>query len=669
MQNIEQKALTTFQNNLTYFEKKHPEIYQKILLLNTLIAEGKYIEKYSLEYKNEGYFDILELETNAYLYKENSIKSSQRMVDGYDLKRTGAVFKAQRYVQATDEQAEYVDKSELSFHNTLWATIKIINYVEKHTGIQTHMVRSNKIIFLGIGLGLYIEDFIKKLKARVLFIKEKNFETFRLSLFVVDYGKVLQDCSVHFSLTDNIEEERENFLNFLNEGNNYNLYMKHIPFTQNYQVELQALQSHVLSQEHINYGYNAELLRFIDSPKYLVQNYAFLNIMKKYYGMKDNIISEKPVLMVFSGPSTFKNIEWLQSNRERFIVVSALSTCRLLSTYDISPDIVIHIDPGEETSLALFESIGEEYFKDTLTILSSNVHEEVIKKFKRENIYIIEQGSSYKKDFGSLSAPSVGEYTYALMMIFGVSKMFMLGVDLALDPETMQTHGGYHPYQNTGQVDTSDASLDANTSSVYVKGNFLEQVPALVAHTISLEQVEIFTKALKKEHHKIYNLSNGAYLEGCEPLHVEDFDWTQFEVLDRKSTKESLDYFFTQISEAKFNQNDKAQLKYQIKEARKLEKVIKAQKKKRFVNVKAFVDSLATLSFILSDMENKTGSNLSKVYYNYFQIILSFIFDLFNTQELVAPQKHIAPLNNLLAEQLLKISKTYIKKLEAYLKE
>lgn len=99
---------------------------------------------------------------------------------------------------------------------------------------------------------------------------------------------------------------RETFIEFLNTGNNYNLNIKHIPFTLHYQSELQRLQAHVLSQSYINYGYSAILLRYIDSPKYLVQNYAFMNIMTRYHGKEGNILSDKPVLMVFSGPSTFK---------------------------------------------------------------------------------------------------------------------------------------------------------------------------------------------------------------------------------------------------------------------------------------------------------------------------------------------------------------------------
>ncbi len=667
MQDIEKQVLKTFQENLLYLEKNHKDMHHKINLLGALIEEGKHVEQYSLEYMDEGYFDIKELSSGNFLYGENSIQSGQRMVDGFDLKRTGAIFKGQKFIRVSDQQVDIVEQNELSFHNAVWATARIINYVSKHAAADSYMKRVHKIIFLGFGLGLHIQGIVKKYNPQVVFIKEANLETFRLSLFVTNLQEALGDSAIYLSLSSDKDEQREHFIEFLNTGNNYNLNLKHIPFTQDYQQDLQDLQSHVLSQSYINYGHSAMLLRFIDSPRYLVQGCSFLNMMKRYYDLEGNVLTKKPVLLLFSGPSTSKNIKWIEENRDRFIVVSALSTCRLLKSVNITPDIVIHIDPGENSAL-LFEGLTEDYFKETLTILASNVDEKTMKRFNKDKVHFIQQGTNYKKGFGHFSAPSVGEYTYGLFLVLGISKMYMLGIDLALDPDTLQTHGGFHPYQTTGKLDTQSASLDPSSSSQYVKGNFLDQIPTLSSYTLSIEQAKIYTQTLKKEHHHVYNLSNGAYLEGCEPLHIEDFDWTKLEKLNRDKTKEEIDLFFKQIADAQFNAEDRALIKYQIKEARKLEKLIKAYKKKRFINANAYLKSTAQLSWDLSDMDYKTNSDLAQVYYEYFSIVLSYLFDLFNTKELVKPDRHVIEISSILAKQLLKISKLYITRLEEYLK-
>ena len=664
MDDISTKALNTFTKNMKYLEENHKPIFEKISLLNQLIEEGHYNEHYALDYKEEGYFDVCELSTNEFLYKSNSIEAAKRMVDAIDLKRTGAVFKAQKYVRATDEQADYIDKSELSFHNYLWSTIKIINYVNKFTPPESFMNRVHKIIFLGIGLGLHLKGIIQKLNPQVIFIKEKNLETFRLSLFVTDYTEFAYERFLFFSLTDNENEERESFLEFLNKGNNFNLHLKHVPFTLDYQQELQRLQTHVLSQSYINYGYSAMLLRFIDSPKYLARGYPFLNVSQAYI---NSFFTNKPVLLLFSGPSASKNIDWVVKNRDRFIIVSALSTCRLLNQHNITPNVIFHIDPGENTSL-LFEGLESTYFKDAKILLASNVDEATLQKFDRTHVHFIEQGTFYKKGFGRFSAPSVGEYAYGISLLFGATDIFLLGIDLALDPDTMQTHADFHPFQVTAQHDEQTASLSPSESITYTKGNFIEQIPTLSVYQISINQFAIFTQIFKKEYHHVYNLSNGAHLEGCEPLHFDEYNWEKLPLLNRAFLQEGIEAFFKNIGSDDFNEGDRGQISYQIKEAKKLEKIIKQHQKKKFANVDAYLQTLTKLSWDLSDMEYKTCSDLAQVYYEYFSIITSYIFDLFNTKELSNPNKHVVNINAILITQLLKMSKLYISKLEGYLK-
>lgn len=664
MDEITLKALDTYNKNLIYFEKEHKSVFDTISLLGQLIDDGVYVEQYALEYKDEGYFDILELSSGEFLYKNSSIDASSRMVDTIDLKRTGAVFKAQKYAYAGDEQAEAIDKSELSFHNSLWATIKIINYVTKYASPATTMGRVHKIIFLGVGLGLHIAGVIKKLNPQVIFIKEKNLETFRLSLFVTDYEELSKGRIFSFSLTDDENQERENFLEFLNRGNNYNLNLKHIPFTLDYQLELQQLQSHVVSQSYINYGYSAMLFRFISSPRYLAQGYSFLNVNKIY---KDSFFAQKPVLLLFSGPSTSKNIEWVVANRDRFVIVSALSTCRLLQRHDIKPDIIIHIDPGENSAL-LFDDLKSDYFNDIAILLASNVDEATLQRFERSKVHFIEQGTLYKKGFGRFSAPSVGEYAYGLFLLFGATNLFMLGVDLALDAKTFQTHGDFHPFQTTGTHNNQTSSLNPSESITYVKGNLQESVPTLSAYKISIEQAAIFTDMFKKDYHHLYNLSSGAYLDGLEPLKFVDYDWNTLPLLDKSYIHEEVNKFFSEIGSDDFSKEDRGQILYQIKEAKKLEKIIKQHQKKKFANAEAYLNSLAQLSWDLGDMEYKTNSDLAQVYYEYFSIILSYIFDLFNTEELSNPNKRLVEINAILVKQLLKMSQLYVVRLEDYLK-
>lgn len=311
MESIEQKALQTYQNNLRYFQEKHSKLYDKIKLLSTLLEEGKYQEKFALEYKDEGYFDVLEVDSGEFLYKMNSLIHAQNMNQIIDKKRMGAIFSGFKEVRANERQADIIDKSDLSFHNYVWASIKIINYVQNNIPKDSFMKRVYKSIFIGTGLGFHVQDIVNKLQSLVVFIQEQNLELFRLSLFVTDYSKIAQNRTLFFSVLEDEEKEQKIFLNFLDTGNNYNLHMKYIPFSDNYAGTLQQFQKYVLSQEFINYGYSPLLLRFIDSPKYLVQDYNFLNVTVRH---TNDVFTDKPVLLLFSGPSTSNNIEWVKAN-------------------------------------------------------------------------------------------------------------------------------------------------------------------------------------------------------------------------------------------------------------------------------------------------------------------------------------------------------------------
>jgi hypothetical protein len=329
---------------------------------------------------------------------------------------------------------------------------------------------------------------------------------------------------------------------------------------------------------------------------------------------------------------------------------------------------VIHVDPGENSSL-LFEGLNsKEYFKNAQILLASNVDEATLNRFERSKVHLIEQGTLYKKGFGRFSAPSVGEYTYGLFMLFGATKMFMLGIDLALDNETLQTHGGFHPFQKKGEFNDKSSSLDPHSSITYVKGNLQETVATLSAYKISIEQAEIFHGMLKRDYHKIYNLSSGAYLVGCEPLHIDEYDWNTLEPLERTNLDEEIGDFFHTIGSDDFNEDDKGQIRYQIKEAKKLDKIIKQHQKKKYANAEAYLNVLARLSYDLSDMTYATKSDLAQVYYEYFSIITSFIFDLFNTAELKSPMQHVSKIDAILVRQLQKMSHLYITTLENYLK-
>jgi len=661
MQQAQRKALETYKENLSYLAKNHTLLYDKLLLIETAIANEVYPERYSLEYKEEGYFDIVENESGNYLYGENSLKHAQKIVASMDFSRTNGVFEAQRFVDFSPEMPDIIDQSNLHFHNALWATIKIVEYSKKIAPRSTQMKQVHKLLFLGIGLGIHITDVVKKMGAKIIFLQEHNLELFRLSLFVTNFSRLAKQTTLFISVMENEESTRNTFNLFLETGNNYNLYLKQISLTEEYQDDLFRYQDYVMRQEHIVYPYSAYLLRYIDSPRYIAKGYPFLNVSRM---LENTMWKSKEILFLFSGPSTGKNIEWIKQNRNRFIIVTALSTCRFLNKQGLIPDIVIHIDPEEEGTLLLLEEIPEHYFDTVFCIMASNVHPKVVERFQSERLYFIEQATEYKKGFGSFSSPTVGEYTYALFLIFGAHNLYLMGIDLALDPETYSSHVPEHPFATN--LDHTSDQLDKTL--IEVPGNLLPIVPTHPMYRLSIEQFGRMSSMFKTTQ-KVYNLSNGALLEGAEPMNIEQLDTTKLPIINQTSIHEEIKEFFNSISSNEFREEDKEIIRYQLKEAKKLKAIIQQFKKSKFVMPTLYINALANLNHQMSDMERKTNSNLSEVYYLYFKVVLSYICEIFNTQDLTQIKDHIHAINTILITQLEKIADSFITGMEGYLEE
>lgn len=668
MQQAQRKALETYRNNLDYLAKNHPLLHEKITLLETAISNEIYTERYVLEYKNEDYFDVLEVQSGNYLYGENSILLADKIVDSMDFTRTNGVFEAQRYADFSPEMPDIIDKSELHFHNALWATAKIVEYAKKVSSrYLTHMKVVNKLMFLGIGLGTHLLGVVKKMGGKILFLQENDLELFRLSLFVASYSRLAKNATLFISVMDNDENVKQTFVNFLETGNNYNLYLKQISLTSEYEHDLFKYQNYIMVQEHIVYPYSAYLLRYIDAPKYIAKGCSFLNMAHLH---KNNLLSEKPVLFLFSGPSTAKNIDWIKANKDRFIIVTAMSTCRYLSKQGIKPDIMVHIDPNGEGSLALLEGLDDDFFLNTLCIFASNMHEAIVERFRNDQVYFIEAGTHYKNEFGQFSAPSVGEYTYGIFLILGATKIYLLGIDLALDPDTLSSHSPEHPLAHVAQAASENSVEVIDYMMVDVPGNFLPVVPTYTMHVLSISEFGRIGRICQRgENHEIYNLSNGALLEGALPMRAADVCVDNYPILDPSQKVLELKEYFGSIASSDFREEDKALIKYQLKEAKKLRSVIEKFKKMKFMMPILYLDAIGRLNIQLSDMDKKTNSDLAEVYYLYFKIVFSYICEIFNTKELENSKEHIVAINTILTAQLEKIANTFIERFESYLRE
>lgn len=666
MNDLEQQTLQTYQKNLDFFKVNIPLIFEKITIFSHALSQGIYIEKYALEYKDEGYFDIQEIFTKEFLYGENSQKYSEKLSSIVNCHRTGSVFEAQQRFNIKEEELEEIGDFK-NFQSSLWATAKILYYNSKVSPkSSSEMEKIYKFIFLETGLGLHIPIIIKRYKIPSVFIYEQNIELFRLSLFVTDYAELSKNTKFFFSIMDTFEQLQYTFTSFLNDSFNHNLYIKFLPFSKNHQEILHDLQSITLSQNHIMYPYQAYMARSFNAIDKISQGKCFFDISHTY---DKTPLSSKPILVLASGPSLQNNTEWIKQNQEKFLIIAVLSACQHLFHHNITPDIIVHIDP-QEVSLHLIENIEISKFQNSTIIFGSSVHHKVVEKFKDIPIIFIEEATSFKINHGFYTLPSIGEYATMLPLIMGAKEVFVLGVDLALDPESMKDHIDLHVASKQINKENKKESVSFQGSLCYVKGNFLDTVPSKPNFRLSLTQFHKAVLHYKQAHQTIYNLSNGAYLEGTIPLHVTSLNQDSLPSIDKPLLHSKISTFLHAHSSCEFRDIDQKNIEKQLENSIHILNTIK---KLRFIASKEPENYLfkKLIPFVQesSEMHTKHKSDLGEILFEYFKITLSFIFDTFNTKNLKDTKKHIKELDKIVLDELEKIVLTYHNTLEKALKK
>ncbi len=667
MNTIEQEALQRYQTNLSLFSKQYPNLFKKLNLLDIAIQSGQYKEKYSLEYKDEGYFDVKELSTNQYLYNKNSNQFAKEFAKNITFDREKNTIQTFYENIYSKELADYFDAQDVcsSSHS---ATATIIDYTTSITQNKKIIKYIDKFIFLGVGLGTHIQVVDQKIDSFVYFIVEDDLELFRLSMFVVDYDKLAQKKVLFFSVAENIIHFQESFKFFLEHSIIFNHNLKYAIFSNHYKSKIIPMQSVIVTQSHLSYSYNRLLSKNIKTLNILDKDYNFLDV--NLY-KSETIFSQKPTLIIAAGPSLEKNLHWLKQNHKRFITIAVSATIKILEKSNIKPDIVVHIDEQDKSWDNFKNSITSfEFLKDSLFIFAPSIKKEMIEAFDKKDIFLIQHPKAlYKKRLSSLQTPSVGEYNCMLALILGAKEVYLLGLDLSVDSKSGKTHSSDH--HNNSLLDLSKSNnLEENTTltnkTLKVKGNFKPFVYTTPVFNMSIHIMHSIGESLKYHNtKKIYNLNDGAYFNNTIPTKIDDIDLKKYPFFNKKTVLNQIQNFLQNNSSTTLTDEDIKALHDRIQDANYKKKQIEIFSAKKFNSVETYINE--HLEFI----KNLTNSSneLSHIFDFYFKYTSHYIVDMLNTKNLKNQKHHIKKINKLLIKQLNKILNRYIDALDAILKE
>lgn len=669
MNSVEDLALQTYHKNIDYFSSQHPEVYKKLNILNLAIESGQYVERYALDYK-DGYFDIQELKSGQYLYASDSGEISKQVAKQVNFSKAQNVIETFYNRNLTKQDAQKYNDILGSISDPLYATSNIIYYTSKTLPkASSSFKRIEKYIYFGVGIGEHLKLIQEKIHSSKVMIVEDDIELFRLSLFCTDYEKVFVSSKVFYSVAEDSIGFKKVYGSFALAGYNHNHYLKYTIFSDNYIGKIKQIQDIVVGSSILSHPYSMQLMNYLKTPEYLVECYKYLDISQIH---ESNIFSQKPVILVAAGPSLAKHIEWLKQNKDRFTLVAVLASIQTLTANDIKPDIVINID-AHQVILKFFKGVDfKKYLSDTKFIFSSLVNKKVSNIIPKENLYMFESLTNYKVGFGSLSGSSVGETSYSMLLTLGVKELYLLGLDLALNPDTMQ-HYANDEYNTTKlQADKPKEDIfntQLGKTITYVKGNFLDEVPSLPLFVESIFAFSHITEHKKEESVEVYNLNNGAYLDGASPLEVEAMKLENLPCLDKQSLsyKNSIESFLSSISQDLPSKQDVQNLQDSVEEAVRLYDILKLyHEKKSFSNTQQYMLHFSKLINELIGLNKETRYDINAIMHAYIQYISPYIFDFLNTKELKNPKKHIKYINNTFVKQVGKMIRVYVDTMKIY---
>ncbi|QOG12180.1 6-hydroxymethylpterin diphosphokinase MptE-like protein [Arcobacter sp. FWKO B] len=511
LDNLSDIIVEIYLKNMKFLEENYLDTYNSVDELSKKIQTGEYEIKYSLEYI-DGCFDILSLENNGLFYHTNSYEDADYRKEHANFTKDGSLDllrKDQTGIKLVVSQ-EYKD------------VMPIIEYMNKTVDFENiEFQKIYKYIFIGTGLGLHIHEINKKLNPLVTMIIEPNLEIFRLSLFMIDYSEFDKGNKKLFLSVGDSQLKRMSILGAFYQYHNYmNYNIKHHLLLEGYNYIYNEVVDFFGNNSAMFFPYKKVIDNLHRTIEFIKDKSRFVNVDLIH---EKKILKGKKVLLISAGPSLDNYIDWIEEHQDKFVIICVDVILRKLEKHRIRPDIVVSIDPSELCAKYLTTD-DPKYLDNSSIIFLSQQHPDVLKVVKGKH-YVFSQSMPLVSRIGWLgSVTNVGAFSFKVAVHLGADELYTIGTDAAFNQDTGSRYAADSSYTQVEDIDVKKAGNEL--VSIYdileVKGNLRENVKtnrSLLPFKESFETTKYDLESFYK--FKVFNLSDGVYIEGFNPLKYE----------------------------------------------------------------------------------------------------------------------------------------------------
>ena len=678
-QDLQDALLNSFLHNLKFLEEYDNDLFHRINSLSDLINTNQYTERYILEYiKDNGDFDIYDSVNDSYIYNKKPKQWNNKAISSTNLDLVGSInLLNPKLYEVTGASIPFyeedtIERNELELYKEVekYKNIKKASLYDK----QKKLKEINKFLFVGTLLGRHIPKTVQKLNSTNHFVCEENLEIFRLSLFVCDYSIMARDGkSVVFS----IMEEEDVFINkfyiFFRNNKLKNNILKY--FCSNYNISnyFDRIINAATGNDPSLHAYNIILDSLLNRStsnfnKYKTLKFEEINLHK-------NIFEDTNVIFTGAGPSLVSNMAWLKEHQNKFMVVSMAAAVDTLLKHDIKPDIIVTLDSREDAVRQL-SNVGTKLDKNCIKFISLISNKKIFDFFNTNSktVYGFEPNIGLREKGILLDGFSIGEVTFKMLLNLNVKNIYLLGLDLALNQKTGDTHIRGHERVSTFEIDKNkqynesilNQSFSLDNETILTKGNFHDEVVTTRILHLSLKDYLRAMIMYRKEDQTIYNLSeHGAFIEGTIPTKIETMKM-DFATIDKEELHKSLLNILDKISVKLFEDCDKSKVKREIE---KVEEVLVEIEKFKNLNIKSYAEFAQETKFIV-DMAHigPVNTYFLEIVSNFYAVINRYIDFVYNDRKLKDNKKMIQKFRNIWCESTQGIATRYIEYMKRLLK-
>lgn len=524
----DEDLLAQYQSNMAAFKCFEPNIYQ--------FFKDYQPHRYVVDIK-DGFANIFDRDKQKYFYQYPAYLMACLQVSRYQEKPDSAkaIFDANG-----DNEAGFIHSDTMNdILDVLWRRI------EKNNGqIRPLSKVVNAMMVFGTGCGYHLELLCSQHKIKNLYVFEPDLDLFYASLFITNWQQILtnvdkRNLNIHFSLG---EQEQDFFQHVIKQSSSYGRYeiAKTFGFIHYHSEQTDALVNQFKSRfdEAIRgWGFFDDAVMAIGHMLTSLQQ--GVPVLKKA-SLNDNLLADYPVFIVGNGPSLDGLIDVIKQYQDQAVIISCGTALSALHQYGITPDI--HCE--QERTSPVAEQLDYYCPADVLEQLilwgPSTLHPDVYAKFPVKVMapkaaeptapLLMQSSLSDLFELHYNINPTVANTAASMAVGFGFKNLYFLGVDLGHKKE-----GNHHSeksiyYGNDGaDIDLYDSEGVLDNQ---IEGNFGGKLYTNPFFGSSKRALERLIKASPET--CFYNLSDGALIEGAEPVKAHTLAFTHRDIDDKR---------------------------------------------------------------------------------------------------------------------------------------